>query len=186
MTRSALRADAARNRVALVSAARTVFGERGLDAPLDEIARRAGVGNATLYRRFPNRWELVAAVFAETLQDVVECADRAYADPDPWRGFVTYVRFLCEQQAADRGLADLLVTAMPDVPELEVLRQRATHGFARVVDRAQAGGVLRVDFSAGDLSLLLMANAGLAHRSGTDAPAASTRLLTFLLDGLRT
>ena len=185
MSRSALRADAARNRQALVRAARAVFGERGLDAPLDEIARRAGVGNATLYRRFPHRCELVAAVFADTLQDVVDCADRALRHPDPWTGFADYVEFLCAQQAADRGLADLLITAMPGVPELEVLRQRAAEGFEQVADRAKGAGALRTDFAVEDLVLVLMANAGLAHRTAADAQVASRRLLSYLLDGLR-
>ena len=79
----ALRADAERNRCQLMTAALAVFAERGLDAPLDEIARRAGVGNATLYRRFPTRCDLVAAVFAGTLREVIAAARQhlAYADP---------------------------------------------------------------------------------------------------------
>ncbi len=78
-----LRSDAERNRRALVRAARAVFGERGLDAPLDEIARRAEVGNATLYRRFPTRCALLAAVFADTLEDVVAATERAIAESGP-------------------------------------------------------------------------------------------------------
>jgi AcrR family transcriptional regulator len=109
----ALRADAERNRLAVVAAARAVFGERGLDAPLDEIARRAGVGNATLYRRFPSRHQLVAAVFAQTLRDVLATMERSLADPDPWKGFCDYVWYVCGLQAADRGLADLLTMSMP-------------------------------------------------------------------------
>ncbi len=74
-----LRADAERNRAALLTAARDVFGEQGLDASLYEIARRAGVGNATLYRRFPQRRDLIAEVFAGQMREYVELAEAALA-----------------------------------------------------------------------------------------------------------
>src|ERR1700754_1301964 len=101
-----LRADAERNRTALLTAAREVFGEHGLDASLDEIARRAGVGNATLYRRFPSRRDLIAEVFAGQMTEWVDLSELALADPDPWNGFLTYVTRVCEMQATDRGLSD--------------------------------------------------------------------------------
>jgi AcrR family transcriptional regulator len=180
-----MRADAARNRRTLIDAARAVFGQRGLDAPLDEIARRAGVGNATLYRHFPTRCALVAAVFADTLADVVTAACRALDNPDPWEGFAEHVTFLCELQATDRGLADLLTTAITGAPELEALRTRAYDSFVRIADRAKAGGALRPDFQPEDLVLLLMANAGLIHRTAGAAPTVWRRLLRYTLDGLR-
>jgi AcrR family transcriptional regulator len=183
---SRLRADAVRNRLALVRAARAVFGERGLEAPLDEIARRAGVGNATLYRHFPTRCELVAAVFADTLHDVVAATERALSMPDAWTGFTTHVTFLCALQATDRGLADLLITSMGGAPELEALRARASDGFKRITERAKDAGALRRDFQPEDLVLLLMANAGLVHRTATTAPTSWRRLLSYTLDGLST
>src|SRR3978361_2560967 len=84
-----LRADAARNREAIVEAARAVFAEHGLDAPLDEIAKRAGTGNATLYRRFPTRGDLVAAVFADRMAEHLDAVQAGLADEDPWRGFAS-------------------------------------------------------------------------------------------------
>src|SRR5690349_13283257 len=99
MSNSGLRADAERNRRHLVEAARLVLAERGLEAPLDEIAKRAGVGNATLYRRFPSRGELIAAVFGDTLRDVVAATARALAEPDPWTAFAGHLEFLCGLQA---------------------------------------------------------------------------------------
>jgi AcrR family transcriptional regulator len=185
LTAACRRADATRNRRALIDAARAVFGERGLNAALDEIARRADVGNATLYRHFPNRCALVAAVFAATLEDVGAAARRALADPDPWDGFREHVTFLCELQAADRGLADLLTSVITGAPELEALRAKAYADFARIVDRAKAGGELRADFQSEDLVLLLMANAGLIHRTAGAAPTAWRRTLSYVLDGLR-
>src|SRR3954468_18341900 len=100
-----LRADAARNREAIVEAAREVFAEHGLDAPLDDIARRAGTGNATLYRRFPTRGDLIAAVFAERMLEHLDAVQRALTDPDPWAGFASYIQAATAMQARDRGIA---------------------------------------------------------------------------------
>src|SRR3954447_3263151 len=102
-----LRADAARNRAAIVEAARVVFAEHGLDAPLDDIAKRAGTGNATLYRRFPQRADLVAAVFAERMAEHVDAVQAGLADDDPWNGFAGYIQAVGAMQARDLGLADL-------------------------------------------------------------------------------
>jgi AcrR family transcriptional regulator len=184
-TRRSLRADAERNRRQVVAAAAEVFAERGLDAPLDEIARRAGVGNATLYRRFPNRCDLVAAVFAGTLRDVVAAAERALADPDPWSGFAGHLGFVCELQAANRALADLFVSRITGVPELERLRDRSFRLLIELIERAKSGGVLRQDFGHEDVALVLMANAGLVQRMGDAAPSASRRFVSNLLHGLR-
>ncbi|HEX9519066.1 MAG TPA: helix-turn-helix domain-containing protein, partial [Streptosporangiaceae bacterium] len=94
-----LRADAARNRAAIVAAAREVFAEQGLEAPLEEIALRAGVGIATLYRRFPAREQLVAAALIEKVTQYADAAADALAACDPWAGFVGYVHRVCELQA---------------------------------------------------------------------------------------
>src|SRR4051812_20146103 len=103
-----LRADAARNRTAIVEAARAVFAEQGLEAPLDEIAKRAGTGNATLYRRFPTRGDLIAAVFADRMTEHLDAVTTARADPDPWHGFTSYIHAVTAMQARDRGIADLV------------------------------------------------------------------------------
>jgi AcrR family transcriptional regulator len=185
MSSQALRADAERNRRQLVDAARVVYAERGLDAPLDEIARRAGVGNATLYRRFPTRCQLIAAVFADTLREVVDATGRALADPDPWQGFTGHLTFLCQLQAGNRALADLLTATLSGADELEQLRGRALRGLTRLIDRAKASGDLRADFGHQDVVLLLMANAGLIERTADAAPAAWRRHLSYVLAGLR-
>lgn len=180
-----LRADAARNREALLCAARRVYAERGLDAPLDEIAREAGVGNATLYRHFPGRCALAGAVFADALQQVIAAAETALAEPDPWQGFARHVTFLCRLQATDRAVADLITTEMGGAPELEELRHRAYQGFVRLAERAKAAGALREDFVPEDLVLVLMANAGVVHRTAAAAPEAWNRFVDLVLDGLR-
>ena len=178
-----LRSDAQRNRAALLTAAREVFGEQGLDASLDEIARRAGVGNATLYRRFPTRRDLIAAVFAGQMSGYVELADKAMADPDPWQGFVGYLRSLFEIQATDRGLSEILVTSsFDDDARLAELKTTAQRGAAEVIRRAQAAGRLRDDFTRQDISLLMRANAGVL-RSSRD-PSVWKRHLSLVVDGL--
>jgi AcrR family transcriptional regulator len=181
-----LRVDAALNRAAIVEAARAVFAERGLDAPLDEIARRAGTGNATMYRRFPTRGELVAAVFADRMAEHLEAVEAGLADPDPWQGFASYVEAVGAMQAHDRGIADLVTMGVSAAPEIEDLRARAFDGLVRLVERARAAGVLRADFTTEDVVVLMMANAGLLERSGDISEAASRRLVHLLLDGFRT
>jgi AcrR family transcriptional regulator len=180
-----LRADAARNREAIVEAARAVFAEQGLDAPLDEIAKRAGTGNATLYRRFPTRSDLVAAVFAERMAAQVEAVETALDDDDPWNGFASYIRAVAAMQADDRGIADLVHLDLSSAPEIEQLRARAYDGVVQLIGRAQEAGVLRADFTDQDVVLLLMANAGLVERAHGVTEEASARLTALLLDGLR-
>jgi AcrR family transcriptional regulator len=181
----ALRADAERNRCALLRAALEVFAERGVDAPLDEIARRAGVGNATLYRRFPTRCSLVAAVFTDTLRDVNAALEKALAEPDGWTAFVDHVTYLGELQASNRGLADQLADCTGRDDELRRLRDRAREGTVRLIARAQESGALRSDFRYADLTLILKSNAGLLERTGESEPEAWRRHLGYVVDGLR-
>jgi AcrR family transcriptional regulator len=181
-----LRADAARNREAIVEAARAVFAEDGLDAPLDDIAKRAGTGNATLYRRFPQRADLVAAVFAERMAEHVHAVEAGLAEDDAWSGFAGYIQAVAGMQARDRGIADLVTMDLSAAPEVEHLRTRAYDGLIRLVARAHAAGVLRADFTDQDVVLLLMANAGLVERAHGITDEASARLIALLLDGLRT
>jgi AcrR family transcriptional regulator len=180
-----LRADAARNRAAIVEAARAVFAEQGLDAPLDEIAERAGTGNATLYRRFPTRGDLIAAVFADRMAEHLDAVQAALADPDPWNGFASYIHAVTKMQARDRGIADLVTMDVSTAPEIERLRVQAFDGLIQLVERARAAGELRADFTTEDVVLLLMANAGLVERASGIAADASARLIHVLLDGFR-
>src|ERR1700758_2922171 len=118
-----LRADAARNRAAIVAVARDVFAEQGLEAPLETIAARAGVGIATLYRRFPTREKLVAAALVEKIAQYARAAEQAVDDPDPWAGFAWFVQRICELQACDRGLGDLLSMTLSAGEQIEQLRK---------------------------------------------------------------
>src|SRR5215212_8386823 len=103
-----LRADAERNRERILDAAREVFAERGLDVTLDEVARHAGVGVGTAYRRFPNKHVLIEALMIERIAELEATARECLADPDPWNGVATYLERALAQQAADRGLKEVL------------------------------------------------------------------------------
>lgn len=112
----ALRADARHNRERILAAAGAVFAERGIDVPMTTVARRAGVGVATLYRRFPTRDALVAEVFSGQLATCVGVLDEALADPDPWDGFRTLVERLFALQVAERGFTAAVVSASRTTP----------------------------------------------------------------------
>jgi AcrR family transcriptional regulator len=135
-----LRADAARNRAAIVAVARDVFAEQGLEAPLEAIAARAGVGIATLYRRFPTREKLVAAALVEKIAAYAEAAEQALAVADPWQGFAGFVLRSCELQAGDRGLSDLLSMTLSADEHVEQLRRTANDRVIVLIDRAMAQG----------------------------------------------
>jgi AcrR family transcriptional regulator len=177
-----LRADAERNRAAIVAAARDVFAEHGLEAPLEEIAQRAGVGIATLYRRFPAREHLVAAALVDKVMQYAEAAAEAAADSDPWAGFVRYVQRICELQAADRGLSDLLSMTLAADERIEHLRATANAQVVRLIERAKAAGKLRADFVGEDLLLLLIASAAVGQATRVDAPDTWRRFVALVLD----
>jgi len=180
-----LRADAERNRAAIVAVARDVFAEQGLEAPLEAIAARAGVGIATLYRRFPTREKLVAAALTEKVAEYAEAAEQALAAADPWDGFAGFVRRICELQAGDRGLSDLLSMTLSADEHVEQLRRVANSRVTMLIDRAKAGGQLRGDFVGEDLVLLLIATAAVTHVTRADAPGAWRRFVALALDAFR-
>jgi AcrR family transcriptional regulator len=153
-----LRRDAQRNRDAIVGAARQVFCDHGLEAPLEQIARQAGVGIATLYRHFPNRAALLDAVLADTVQAHVEVAEQALAMDDPWEGFASYLEQSGRLQAADRGLNDVMGMRFPRATAVEAAKTRLYELVGQVVDRAQQSGQLRADLTLEDLAFLNWAN----------------------------
>jgi AcrR family transcriptional regulator len=176
-----LRSDAQRNRERVVDAARDVFAEQGLEASTNEIARRAGVGVATLFRRFPTRDDLVAAAFADKMHAYSVAIDEALADPDPWNGFCSYIQRICQMQADDRGFADVLTMTFPTAKAFEEERNRSADKLAELLDRAKAAGRLRQDFAHQDVPLILMANAGVVTATRDAAPDAWRRLVGYLI-----
>jgi AcrR family transcriptional regulator len=180
-----LRSDAAGNRARILEVARETFATEGLDVPMAGIARRAGLGVATLYRRFPTKESLVAEAFAGQMDHCAGLLDAALADPDPWRAFCRVITEVCTMQARSRGFATACVTAFPDSADFEALRERAERGLVELVRRAQDAGDLRRDFHPADLSLILLANGGIRAGTPEATAAASRRLVAYLLQGFR-
>ncbi|GGU65959.1 TetR/AcrR family transcriptional regulator [Lentzea flava] len=182
-SQSQLRADAQENRARVLAVARELFAERGLDVPMAAIARRAGVGVATLYRRFPTKESLVVEAFTEQFAHCRAVIEEALLDEDPWRGFCTVIQNVCLMQATDRGFTAAFVSTFPELHS--EVRDRTWEGFAALVERAKESGQLRADFSPHDLTLVLLANSGLAGVPVEVAVSASQRLVAYLLEAFR-
>ncbi|MEH0525622.1 TetR/AcrR family transcriptional regulator [Streptomyces stelliscabiei] len=179
-----LRSDAERNRERIIAAARTVFARDGLSASMASVAREAGVGIATMFRRFPTKEELVDAVFSDRMGAYVDVVTVALEDPDPWSGFVGYIETACAMQAADSGFADVLTMTFPTAKVLEERRNRAYEAMLVLIDRAKATGRLREDFDPSDLVLIHMANAGVVNATGDAAPDAWRRVVALIIQSL--
>jgi AcrR family transcriptional regulator len=176
-----VRSDAERNRERILTAAREVFAEQGLEVPMSEVARCAGVGAATLQRRFPSREDLITATFASKMTDYANAIDRALAKKDPWQAFCAYIEEVCAMQAADRGFTSVLTLTFPLDKQFEGERARAYHGLVELIKRAKESGQLRKDFSPEDLVLVMMANAGVITAMGDAAPEAWRRVVAYLV-----
>lgn len=181
-----LRADAERNRRRILTAAAEVFADRGLDAGLDEIARRAGVGIGTVYRRFPDKASLIEALFISRVQELVDLTIWARQCPDAWSGLVTLLTRSVEIQLADRGLKELIHGDVPLPPvvqdQVEQKLHRLTIELSGLLERAKAEGRVRPDVSTTDLSVCME----MLHGVGTFAAEGQwRRQLALVLDGLR-
>jgi AcrR family transcriptional regulator len=180
-----LRKDAQRNRDLLVAAARRVYATQGLDVPLEDIAKEAGVSIGTLYNRFPTRGTLVEAALVDKVAGMVEQAETAATMADPWEGFAWFLACCCEVQAADRGYNELCVRVLPDTPEIDRLTARGHELVQTIVDRAQTSGQLRADFEEGDFAFVLWSTTAIIQATASTAPDAWRRHLGFMLDGFR-
>jgi AcrR family transcriptional regulator len=171
-----LRSDALDNRERILDAARAVFAAEGLDVPMREIAQRAGVGPATLYRRFPTKQTLAAEAFTEQMHACHAVVEEGLADADPWHGLCLVIEKLCELHARNRGFTTAFTSAFPHAMDLAAGREHALTSLAR---RAKDTGYLRPDFVLDDLILMLMANGGL-HATSTNARVAASRRFAAL------
>lgn len=180
-----LRRDAQRNRDLLVAAAQELFAEQGINVPLDEIAKRAGVGNATLYRRFPTRGDLVEAVFHEDLAAVMASGERARLEDDAWGALATYLEGVCALLARDRGVGDLMTTGIEGVPTLDAIHVHNHETLSELMRRAAADGELRTDVVTEDLLFALSALGTSLPAIEKIRPGSWRRPLALLLDGFR-
>ncbi|MFJ9041799.1 TetR/AcrR family transcriptional regulator [Streptomyces sp. NPDC102406] len=179
-----LRSDAADNRARILEAARTLFSAEGLDVPMREVARRAGVGPATLYRRFPTKQVLVAEAFADQLNACRVIVDEGCAEPDPWRGLCQVIERICELHARDRGFTEAFLSTFPEGADVDASREYTVAAVAALAQRAKEAGRLRSDFVLDDLILILMANKGIRAMSGATQVMASRRFAALAIQAI--
>ncbi len=167
-----LRADAERNRGLVLEAARSVFAEHGMTAGVAEVAERAGVGVATIFRRFPTKDDLLAAILEDRVHEISELARSASS----FRSFMTEATAV---HMADRGLCDAVDCAVFERPELEQAKAEARLLVSELLERAKADGEVREDVTVDDVPIVLL---GVARSA---PPGSWRRYLDFALDGLR-
>lgn len=180
-----LRRDAERNRERILAAAREAFAEVGLDVGLHEIAKRAGVGVGTVYRRFPDKESLIAALFEDRVDDVVALAEEALAATDAFAGLQGFLEASCRLQAANRGLHQLVFAGDAGPRCAAGARERIAPLLAELVGRAQEQGGVRADVAPYDVGMLRNLIGRFIETGGEAAAALWPRLLAIVIDGLR-
>jgi len=180
----AVRADARRNREAVLETARRVFAADGVGAPIDEIARRAGVGAATIYRHFPSKEALFEAVILDRLLELGTEARVLAAAPDPGAAFFGLLIRLVEEGAAKRDLADALAGAGVELsPAVVAAADELQRLLGELLVRAREGGAVRPEVGVADVAAVVLGCVAMERAAAGDGPAG--RLSTVLLDGLR-
>ncbi|GII77887.1 TetR family transcriptional regulator [Sphaerisporangium rufum] len=181
-----LRADARRNRQLIIEAAQQLFLRDGADVPLEEIARRAGVGIGTLYRRFPDRNALIHAAGLAMLERLAELAESAWREePDAWHALRRFLRGALELRlgALQSVIEPRLHAAMRAAPELREIRQRIIVLVERMIRHAHQDGALRPDVEPGDIALMMTMHVQLPGAAPDER--AVRRVVEIMLDGLR-
>lgn len=177
------RADAQRNIDALLEAAKAVFATSGVDAPAKEITDRAGVGVGTLYRHFPQRSDLVKAVFQREVDATAQAATTLAEAHEPGEALALWLQRYTEYLGTKRGLAPALHSGDPAYSALPVyFREHLRPALGSLLDAAIASGEIRAGVDAGDL---LSAVANLSNPVPGGDPAYSQRMVALLIDGLR-
>ena len=180
-----LRSDARDNRERILAVARLAFATGGPGVPIREIARRAEVGVATVYRHFPTKEALITEAFAEQMAVCSEVVEEGLAAADPWRGFCLLIEKLMEIDALDRGFARAFTSRLPEAAGFAADHDRALRMLLELVRRAKEAGDLREDFVPEDLSLALMANEGIRAESPELRVAASRRFAALMIQSFR-
>ncbi|HEY1701426.1 MAG TPA: TetR family transcriptional regulator [Trebonia sp.] len=184
-----LRADARRNREQIIEAARTLFARIGPDVPMEEIAQAAGVGVGTLYRRFPDRGELIKAVNLDNFTRLAELARRVEREePDPAAALTSLLRSALELRLsmATTAVSARVHLALRESPSIAERRDELIAAASRLLRRAQERGAIRPDIDIGDIILVLVLISRLAPPAGDElGTMVSRRLFTLMMDGLR-
>jgi AcrR family transcriptional regulator len=179
-----LRADARRNRAAVIKAARKLFADEGLDAQMPDVAKAAKVGVGTVYRHFPTKDDLIAALAMDRFERLAEKAREGIEHEDPWQGLCDFIRFAAQIQADDRGLCEV----MGSRPEVMDGSARAV-GLDKLADslvkRAQRSGDLRKDLQWQDIPLIACGLGRVTQAEMGPGTGRWPRLVEIILDGLR-
>ena len=179
-----LRADAARNRQALVDAALRLFAARGLSVTLDDIAAEAGVNVATAYRHFANKHELAADYIGQQFATALAIAEESAALDDPWKGLTEFFRRTLDLMIANRGLHDVLMPGMAS-EWFEQLDEQIRPVIVALVRRGQKAGEVRRDLQQGDIAVIVQMLAAVSDIPAADPSMLVGRYLELVLAGLR-
>ena len=180
-----LRRDAQRNRQLILDAAQVVFADAGLQASLDDVARQAGVGVATVYRRFRDKEALVEALFESRIGEIIDVVERALALDSGWDGLAHFLREVSHVQAGDRGLREIALSTGYGRSRVAAQRSRVAAGIAQLIARAEAEGALRAGVTANDVPLVLYMVGEVAQNTSGLRRDLADRYLGLVLDGLR-
>ncbi|MQA03205.1 MAG: TetR family transcriptional regulator [Streptosporangiales bacterium] len=184
MTEKQLRADARRNRLKVLEAAQQAFADAGVGVPLDDIARRAGVGAGTVYRHFPTKEALFEAVVQHRVEQLIEDAKQRARGDDPGEAFFGFLGRLADTAAAKKDLTDALAGAgVATDSNIAAATQEMQGALGVLLDRAQRAGAVRKDVT-GEHLVALLKGALVAVQHGDD-PDLGARVFAVLTDGLR-
>jgi AcrR family transcriptional regulator len=186
MTTRPLRADAERNRRKLLDAAAELFARKGLAVGLDEIARHAGVGVGTAYRRFPDKEQLIEALFDDRIEQITSLAERCATREDAYAGLVEFIEGNVQLQSTDRGLKELILGSPHAIARVRAARARIEPAVESLVSRAQAAGQIRSDVVHTDFALVQFMLTAISDITRDVDPEVWRRALRLVLDGLRT
>ncbi|MBW8705146.1 HTH-type transcriptional regulator SrpR [Streptomyces sp. MBT84] len=181
----ARRKDATRNRAALIAAGAELFDAAGMMPTLDDVARRAGVGVGTAYRHFPNKYVLAQAVLAETMEAMLDAAERAARMEDAAAGLTAFFEAVLEPQASKRALGELLRSTQTSEPDANDVQSRVERCIELLLQRGREQRVIRADLAATDIGVLMSVMTHLIETFGEADPQLWRRFVPILLDGLR-
>jgi AcrR family transcriptional regulator len=179
-----LRADARRNREAVIAAAKKLFADEGLDAQMPDVAKAAKVGVGTVYRHFPTKEDLIAALAAERFERLAEKAREGIAAEDPWEGLCEFIRFSAQIQADDRGLCEVM-GSRAEVMAASAYAVGLDGLCEELVKRAQRSGDLRKDLDWQDIPMIACSLGRITPAEKGPAVGRWPRLVEILIDGLR-
>jgi AcrR family transcriptional regulator len=180
----ALRADARRNRQAVIAAAKKLFADQGLDAQMPDIARSAKVGVGTVYRHFPTKDELIAALVAERFERLADKARESLEMDDDWEGISSFIRFAAQLQADDRGLCEV-IGSRADIVDAAARGAELPELCDKLVKRSQRSGKLRQEIDWEDIPMIACGLGSVTQMALGPATGRWPRLVEIILDGLR-